>query len=263
MCVVDSPFAVSGAESESEEEVAVIPRLCLRPREVAGDGQSPGGSRGMTRPSSLNGVGRSPRRGVLAAGGALGAALVLPGRAWAAPVAQTTPAASPNALAAEAVYFEETGHTVSGDFWRHWQARGLDAYGFPISEPFEDGGVRNQYFQRARFELGRAGPGAPGDAGDRIRGRCAPGSGRRGAPGQQRGGPPVPGDGARGTGGPPGGLQPPGRGAGATRGPGAGGARGLHPVLRQRTPGMGPLRGGPPGAPGLGGGRPAGGQHHP
>jgi lipoprotein-anchoring transpeptidase ErfK/SrfK len=111
----------------------------------------------MTRPSSLNGVGRSPRRGVLAAGGALSAALVLPSRAWAAPVAQTTPAAPPNALAAEAVYFEETGHTVSGDFWRHWQARGLDAYGFPISESFEDGGVRNQYFQRARFELAAPG----------------------------------------------------------------------------------------------------------
>ena len=136
----------------------------------------------MTRPSSLNGVGRSPRRGVLAAGGALGTALVLPGRAWAAPVAQTTPAASPNALAAEAVYFEETGHTVSGDFWRHWQARGLDAYGFPISEPFDDGGVRNQYFQRARFEL------------------AAPGQVRLGMLGIESGGavPPAPGAGAPG-----------------------------------------------------------------
>jgi hypothetical protein len=56
-------------------------------------------------------------------------------------------------LNSEAIYFEETGHVVSGAFWRTWRGYGLDAFGYPISEPFEDGGVLNQYFQRARFEL--------------------------------------------------------------------------------------------------------------
>jgi hypothetical protein len=72
-----------------------------------------------------------------------------------APATQPAPPAQPatSALSADAVYFEETGHTVSGEFWRYWQTRGLEAFGFPISEPFEEGGVRNQYFQRARFEL--------------------------------------------------------------------------------------------------------------
>jgi lipoprotein-anchoring transpeptidase ErfK/SrfK len=56
-------------------------------------------------------------------------------------------------LAADRVHFLETGHTVAGPFWRHWTTRGLDAFGYPISEPFEHGGVLNQYFQRARFEL--------------------------------------------------------------------------------------------------------------
>jgi lipoprotein-anchoring transpeptidase ErfK/SrfK len=56
-------------------------------------------------------------------------------------------------LAADKVYFAETGHLVSGLFWQNWRAYGLDAFGYPISEAFEDGGVLNQYFQRARFEL--------------------------------------------------------------------------------------------------------------
>ncbi len=89
------------------------------------------------------------RRRLLAAGGAVAGMLALPGRAGAAPPGQTTP----TALGADAVYFPETGHTVSGEFWRFWRTYGLDAFGFPISEPYEDGGVRNQYFQRVRFEL--------------------------------------------------------------------------------------------------------------
>ncbi|MBI3969779.1 MAG: L,D-transpeptidase [Chloroflexi bacterium] len=66
----------------------------------------------------------------------------------------TAPSADPaSVLAAESVFFEPTGHTISGTFWQFWQRYGLDAFGFPISEPFEDGSVLNQYFQRARFEL--------------------------------------------------------------------------------------------------------------
>jgi hypothetical protein len=89
------------------------------------------------------------------AGAATAAALALPGRALGAPRAITIAAnlEPVPAYAAEKVYFEETGHTVSGPFWRFWRTYGLDGFGYPISEPFEDGGVLNQYFQRARFEL--------------------------------------------------------------------------------------------------------------
>lgn len=88
---------------------------------------------------------RVGRRTVLSGAAAAGA-LALPGRALAAPDTATI-------LEAEAVYFEQTGHNVSGAFWKQWRARGLDVFGFPITEAFEDGGVLNQYFQRARFEL--------------------------------------------------------------------------------------------------------------
>ncbi|HEU5086110.1 MAG TPA: murein L,D-transpeptidase, partial [Roseiflexaceae bacterium] len=57
------------------------------------------------------------------------------------------------------LYFPETGHTLSGRFLKFWQKRGgLEIFGFPISEPFDeaspqDGVVRTaQYFERARFE---------------------------------------------------------------------------------------------------------------
>lgn len=57
------------------------------------------------------------------------------------------------------VYFPETRHTLSGKFLNYWQKRGgLDTFGYPISEPFEevspiDGQLHLvQYFERARFE---------------------------------------------------------------------------------------------------------------
>lgn len=78
--------------------------------------------------------------------------LLVPGRVLASPL--SAPALDvASVLASDSVYFEETGHTVSGPFWRFWIGRGLDAFGYPVSEAFEDGGVLNQYFQRARFEL--------------------------------------------------------------------------------------------------------------
>jgi hypothetical protein len=83
-----------------------------------------------------------PRRTLLS--GVATATLLLPRRALGAPL---------DVLASDAVYFQETGHTVSGPFLRFFRQYGLDAFGFPISEAFEDGGVLNQYFQRARFEL--------------------------------------------------------------------------------------------------------------
>jgi len=85
----------------------------------------------------------SNRRYILSTGAAAGA-LWLPRAAG---------AQSANPLAAETVYFEETGHSVSGAFLRFWRLYGLEAFGYPISEAFDDGGVPNQYFQRARFEL--------------------------------------------------------------------------------------------------------------
>jgi lipoprotein-anchoring transpeptidase ErfK/SrfK len=84
------------------------------------------------------------RRQILAAGAAASGTLWLP---------RAAAGQSANPLAAETVYFEDTGHTVSGAFLRFWRQYGLEAFGFPISEAFDDGGVRNQYFQRARFEL--------------------------------------------------------------------------------------------------------------
>ena len=87
---------------------------------------------------------RPNRRLILASASAAAGALRLPSVA----AGQTA-----NPLAAETVYFEETGHSVSGAFLRFWRQYGLEAFGYPISEAFDDAGVQNQYFQRARFEL--------------------------------------------------------------------------------------------------------------
>ena len=101
-----------------------------------------------------------PRRRLLAAAGAapvaltLSRGLLLPTSAGAAPL---------DVLSSDAVYFPETGHTVAGPFLRFFRQYGIDALGYPISEPFEDGGVTNQYFQRARLEA------APGEAGSAVR----------------------------------------------------------------------------------------------
>jgi len=106
----------------------------------------------MSRGVGLAASGRFPRREILATGGAVAGALFTPGRMLAAPdAAPAAQGVSP--LAADAVYFEETGHAVSGEMWKFWRTRGLEAFGFPIGEAFDDGGVRNQYFQRARLEL--------------------------------------------------------------------------------------------------------------
>ncbi|NTU82299.1 MAG: sortase [Chloroflexales bacterium] len=57
------------------------------------------------------------------------------------------------------VFFDATGHTLAGPFLSFWRRGSLDAFGFPISEPFEelngqDGRLYTvQYFERARFEL--------------------------------------------------------------------------------------------------------------
>ncbi len=52
------------------------------------------------------------------------------------------------------IYFPETSHTLSGKFLDYWNRNGgLALFGYPISEPFTEGGFTVQYFQRNRFEL--------------------------------------------------------------------------------------------------------------
>lgn len=59
-----------------------------------------------------------------------------------------------SARAAEPRYFPETRHNVPALFASYWSARGgLKMFGLPVTEPFEQGGLTVQYFERARFEL--------------------------------------------------------------------------------------------------------------
>lgn len=67
-----------------------------------------------------------------------------------------------------ALYFGETGHSLSGTFLQYWQARGgLAIFGYPISEEFTevsptDGKLYTvQYFERNRFELHPENVGTP------------------------------------------------------------------------------------------------------
>lgn len=61
--------------------------------------------------------------------------------------------ASPPVEASGVLYFPVTQHTLSGVFRAFWEAHGgLDVFGYPTSEPFEEGGVLVQYFERSRFE---------------------------------------------------------------------------------------------------------------
>lgn len=49
--------------------------------------------------------------------------------------------------------FAATGHTVSGNFLRHFEAMGgVGSLGYPITEPFTQEGRKVQYFEYARLE---------------------------------------------------------------------------------------------------------------
>jgi hypothetical protein len=54
-------------------------------------------------------------------------------------------------------FFPETGHTVSGDFWRYYQSipEAYLLFGPPITNAFQDRTSKDfvQYFERARFKL--------------------------------------------------------------------------------------------------------------
>jgi hypothetical protein len=72
-----------------------------------------------------------------------------------APFQRTAAMANPSS-----VYFEATGHNLSGLFLKYWQdTGGLPIYGYPISEVFTERSKSDgkeyavQYFERNRFEL--------------------------------------------------------------------------------------------------------------
>ncbi|HMM42103.1 MAG TPA: cellulase family glycosylhydrolase [Thermomicrobiales bacterium] len=56
-------------------------------------------------------------------------------------------------IGAGGLYFHETNHHVSPTFAAYWEENGgLQAFGYPISEPLVEDGRPVQYFERARFE---------------------------------------------------------------------------------------------------------------
>ena len=58
----------------------------------------------------------------------------------------------PNSPTAQ--YFPETGHTLSDRFLTYWNANGgVAIFGYPISEPIQEGPYLVQYFERNRFEF--------------------------------------------------------------------------------------------------------------
>jgi hypothetical protein len=66
---------------------------------------------------------------------------------------------APADVDAEAIFFPQTMHNLSGGFRAYWQKFGdLSVFGFPISEEFKEKNPDNgktytvQYFERARFE---------------------------------------------------------------------------------------------------------------
>ena len=67
----------------------------------------------------------------------------------------SAPIIAPGAAAAAptSVYFPVTGHIVSGDFLTFWRTNGgLSIFGYPLTEVLDQGGLKVQYFERARFE---------------------------------------------------------------------------------------------------------------
>jgi hypothetical protein len=58
-----------------------------------------------------------------------------------------------DAPAADCAYIAATLHSLCGVFQRWWNTQGgLSVFGYPISEPFQEGGFEVQYFERARLE---------------------------------------------------------------------------------------------------------------
>ena len=61
-------------------------------------------------------------------------------------------------------YFPQTGQTVSGAFYRYWEANGgLARFGLPRTVAFSQNGFLVQYFERARFEHHPEAAGTPNE----------------------------------------------------------------------------------------------------
>ena len=88
------------------------------------------------------------QRVLLLAASALAVALLWPvAPLVAAPASQPPPATG-------FAFFPETGHNVGLAIKRFYDAHGgLDIFGLPLTEVFEEDGLKVQYFERARFEL--------------------------------------------------------------------------------------------------------------
>ena len=66
---------------------------------------------------------------------------------------QVFPAPAPMASGPGQQYFAQTGFSLSGRFLDYWSTNGgVEQFGYPISQPFQQGGHLVQYFERARFE---------------------------------------------------------------------------------------------------------------
>ncbi len=60
---------------------------------------------------------------------------------------------APDAGVVEAYYFEETGHSIQGDFLRFFDIYGgVESLGYPLSEEIVVDGWRVQYFDKGRLE---------------------------------------------------------------------------------------------------------------
>jgi hypothetical protein len=81
------------------------------------------------------------------------------------PVSPESPvkaASEPAAPIAGCDYFEATQHNVCDAFAEYWQVHGgLEIFGYPLTEAFDDFGITAQYFERARFEWHPENAGTP------------------------------------------------------------------------------------------------------
>lgn len=85
------------------------------------------------------------------------------GRLGAELAPQVFPKPAPVSSSATVQYFSQTGYSLSGRFLDYWNTNGgLERFGYPISQPFEQGGHLVQYFERARFQYFPSNP-APYD----------------------------------------------------------------------------------------------------
>lgn len=72
---------------------------------------------------------------------------------WVQAPAQAAPKA-PVAPGTGFAYFPQTGHNIGLKIKKFFDAHGgLEVFGLPLTEVVEEGGLRVQYFERARFEL--------------------------------------------------------------------------------------------------------------